>query len=251
MYGQELQAESYAVARMNTIIHDMDVDLQRGDTMINPKFRDAVGLARRSSTSSSPIRCGTSPSTPDIFADDPFDRFSSTAASPPARATGPGCSTRLPCLNDGGRAAVVLDTGAVTRGSGSKNEDKERNIRKWFVDHDLIEGVILLPDNLFYNTTAAGRDRRRSTSASRRPQGQDRPASTPAGASPRASRRTTSPQRRRLDLHGCTTRASRSRARSRSSTRQTSRTPTTTSARTLGRAEQRAEHARSPRSWKA
>ncbi len=50
----------------------------------------------------------------------------------------------------------MLDTGAVTRGSGSKNEDKERNIRKWFVDRDLIDGVILLPDNLFYNTTAAG-----------------------------------------------------------------------------------------------
>ena len=50
---------------------------------------------------------------------------------------------------------MVLDTGAVTRGSGSKNEDKERNIRKWFVDRDLIDGVILLPDNLFYNTTAA------------------------------------------------------------------------------------------------
>ena len=51
---------------------------------------------------------------------------------------------------------MVLDTGAVTRGSGSKNEDRERNIRKWFVDHDLIDGVILLPDNLFYNTSAAG-----------------------------------------------------------------------------------------------
>ena len=50
----------------------------------------------------------------------------------------------------------MLDTGAVTRGSGSKNEDKERNIRKWFVDRDLIDGVILLPDNLFYNTSAAG-----------------------------------------------------------------------------------------------
>ena len=50
----------------------------------------------------------------------------------------------------------MLDTGAVTRGSGSKNEDKERNIRKWFVDSDLIDGVILLPENLFYNTTAAG-----------------------------------------------------------------------------------------------
>jgi type I restriction enzyme M protein len=44
----------------------------------------------------------------------------------------------------------------VTRGSGSKNEDRERSIRKWFVDHDLIDGVILLPDNLFYNTPAAG-----------------------------------------------------------------------------------------------
>ena len=44
----------------------------------------------------------------------------------------------------------------MTRGSGSKNEDKERNIRKWFVDRDLIDGVILLPDNLFYNTSAAG-----------------------------------------------------------------------------------------------
>ena len=62
----------------------------------------------------------------------------------------------LACLNERGRAAVVLDTGAVTRGSGSRNEDRERNIRKWFVDHDLIDGVVLLPDNLFYNTSAAG-----------------------------------------------------------------------------------------------
>ena len=51
---------------------------------------------------------------------------------------------------------MVLDTGAVTRGSGAKHQDRERNIRKWFVDRDLIDGVILLPDNLFYNTSAAG-----------------------------------------------------------------------------------------------
>ena len=51
---------------------------------------------------------------------------------------------------------MVLDTGAVTRGSGAKHEDKERNLRKWFVDRDLIDGVILLPDNLFYNASAAG-----------------------------------------------------------------------------------------------
>ena len=59
-------------------------------------------------------------------------------------------------MNERGRAAVVLDTGAVTRGSGARHEDRERNIRKWFVEQDLIDGVILLPDNLFYNTSAAG-----------------------------------------------------------------------------------------------
>ena len=51
---------------------------------------------------------------------------------------------------------MVLDTGSMTRGSGARHEDRERNIRKWFVEHDLIDGVILLPDNLFYNTSAAG-----------------------------------------------------------------------------------------------
>ena len=39
--GQELQAESYAVAHMNAIIHDMEVKIARGDTMINPKFKTA------------------------------------------------------------------------------------------------------------------------------------------------------------------------------------------------------------------
>jgi type I restriction enzyme M protein len=59
-------------------------------------------------------------------------------------------------MNDGGRAAVVLDTGAVSRGSRSKSSNKEKNIRQAFVEGDLVEGVVLLPDNLFYNTTAPG-----------------------------------------------------------------------------------------------
>ncbi len=52
------------------------------------------------------------------------------------------------------RAAIVLDTGAASRGSGSANTTKEKQVRQWFVDNDLIEGVIYLPENLFYNTTA-------------------------------------------------------------------------------------------------
>ena len=51
---------------------------------------------------------------------------------------------------------MVLDTGAASRGSGNANSNKEKEVRKWFVEQDVIEGVIYLPENLFYNTTAPG-----------------------------------------------------------------------------------------------
>jgi type I restriction enzyme M protein len=153
--GQELQAESYAVAQMNGIIHDMEIEIARGDTMINPKFRTPEGKVRSFDiVVANPM--WNQPFAPDVFANDPFDRFRTSGGVTTGKGDWAWLQHTLACLNDHGRAAVVLDTGAVTRGSGSKNEDKERNIRKWFVDNDLIDGVILLPDNLFYNTTAAG-----------------------------------------------------------------------------------------------
>jgi len=155
LYGQELTAESYAVAQMNAIIHDMDVEMARGDTMINPKFRTPDSKLRTYDiVVANPM--WNQPFNPDVFANDPFDRFRAQGGVTSGKGDWAWLQHTLACLDDRGRAAVVLDTGAVTRGSGSKNEDRERNIRKWFVDRDLIDGVILLPDDLFYNTTAAG-----------------------------------------------------------------------------------------------
>jgi type I restriction enzyme M protein len=153
--AQELQAENYAIAQMNGVIHDMDIEIARGDTMINPKFRTADGKVRTNDiVVANPM--WNQPFNPDIFANDPFDRFRTAGGITTGTGDWAWLQHTLACMNEHGRAAVVLDTGAVTRGSGSKNENKERNIRKWFVDQDLIDGVILLPDNLFYNTTAAG-----------------------------------------------------------------------------------------------
>jgi len=156
LYGQELTAESYAVAKMNAIIHDMSVEIARGDTMINPKFRTADGKKIRTYDIVIANPMWNQPFNPDLFADDPFDRFRSYGGITSGKGDWAWLQHSLACLNDRGRAAVVLDTGAATRGSGSKNEDRERIIRKWFVDHDLVDGVLLLPDNLFYNTSAAG-----------------------------------------------------------------------------------------------
>lgn len=153
--AQELQAENYAIAQMNGVIHDMDIEIARGDTMINPKFRTADGKVQTHDiVVANPM--WNQPFNQDIFANDPFDRFRTAGGITTGTGDWAWLQHTLACMNEHGRAAVVLDTGAVTRGSGSKNENKERNIRKWFVDQDLIDGVILLPDNLFYNTTAAG-----------------------------------------------------------------------------------------------
>ena len=155
LYGQELQADSYAVAHMNAIIHDMDVQVERGDTMINPKFKDTAGrITTHDIVVANPM--WNQDFNPDIFENDPFDRFRTSGGVTTGKGDWAWLQHTLACLNERGRAAVVLDTGAVTRGSGSKQTDRERNIRKWFVDGDLIDGVILLPDNLFYNTSAAG-----------------------------------------------------------------------------------------------
>jgi type I restriction enzyme M protein len=156
LYGQELEAASYAVAHMNAKIHDMDMALARGNSMLNPKFRtpdgriQAFDIVIANPMWNQPFDADTT------FANDPYDRFRTAGGITSGKGDWAWLQHTLACLNDHGRAAVVLDTGAMTRGSGSKNEDKERNIRKWFVEQDLIDGVILLPDNLFYNTTAAG-----------------------------------------------------------------------------------------------
>jgi len=49
-------------------------------------------------------------------------------------------------LSNNGRAAVVLDTGAVSRGSGNQGSNREKDIRKKFVDNDWEEILIELAE---------------------------------------------------------------------------------------------------------
>ena len=127
LYGQELQADSYAVAHMNAIIHDMEVQIERGDTMINPKFKDATGrITGHDIVVANPM--WNQDFNQDTFENDPFDRFRAAGGVTTGKGDWAWLQNTLSCLNERGRAAVVLDTGAVTRGSGSKNEDRERNI---------------------------------------------------------------------------------------------------------------------------
>jgi type I restriction enzyme M protein len=98
----------------------------------------------------------------DWFKEDDYDadelgRFLQGAGFPGAQSADWGWAQHiLASLNNTGRAAIVLDTGAASRGSGNANKNKEKSVRQYFVEKDLIEGVIYLPENLFYNTSAPG-----------------------------------------------------------------------------------------------
>ena len=156
IYGQELTATTYAMAKMNAFLHDfIGADLRIGDTFRNPGFvTDDSELQRFDYVLANPM-WNQKEYNENFYANDSWGRF--TYGVPlSSSADWAWVQHILASLKENGRAAIVLDTGAVSRGSGSKQTSRERDIRKGFVENDLIEGVILLPENLFYNTSAPG-----------------------------------------------------------------------------------------------
>ena len=156
IYGQELTPTTYAMAKMNAFLHDfIGADLQIGDTFRNPHFVDGnSGLQRFDYVLANPM-WNQKEYNETFYANDSWGRF--TYGVPPSSSADWAWVQHIHAsLKGTGRAAIVLDTGAVSRGSGAKSANRERDIRKAFVENDLIEGVILLPENLFYNTSAPG-----------------------------------------------------------------------------------------------
>lgn len=155
LYGQEYEPSSWAMANMNMIIHDLEGHIEIGNTFKNPKFRVGNRLQTFDRVVANPMWNQDWFKEQDYEADE-LDRFPKGAGFPGGKADWGWMQHILASMNAKGRAAVVLDTGAASRGSGNANSNKERDVRKWFVEQDLIEGVIYLPENLFYNTTAPG-----------------------------------------------------------------------------------------------
>ncbi|WP_027881933.1 type I restriction-modification system subunit M [Meiothermus rufus] len=154
LYGQEINPATFAMARMNAVIHDLEADIRIGDAMRQPAFKNAAGqLQTFDAVVANPMWNQSFPT--DLYENDPYQRFG-LGIPPTSSADWGWLQHMLASLNDTGRMAVVLDTGAVSRGSGNQGSNRERDIRKAFVERDLIEAVILLPENLFYNTTAPG-----------------------------------------------------------------------------------------------
>src|SRR3546814_19884438 len=92
--------------------------------MRNPKYRDGNALKRFDLVIANPM--WNQSFDPKIFENDAFNRFEEAGGITTGKAEWAWLQHTVASLKDNGRDAGVLEKGEVTRGSGSKNEDKAR-----------------------------------------------------------------------------------------------------------------------------
>lgn len=116
-YGQEILHSTYAMGKMNTFIHRMEADIALGDTMNRPAFLNPDGSLRKYDVvTANPM--WNQDFTQSTYEHDTYGRF--IYGYPPSSSADWGWIQHMfTSLKDNGRMAVVLDTGAVSRGSGN------------------------------------------------------------------------------------------------------------------------------------
>ena len=147
-YAQEVNLTTAAIARMNLYLHDIeDAKVLRGDTLRDPKFRDARGRLERFDVVIANPPFSLKNWGAEAWASDPWGRAS--CGVPPAGSADFAWVQHMVASMrpETGRLGVVMPHGALFRGS------VEGSIRQCLVTQDQLEAVIGLPPNLFYSTT--------------------------------------------------------------------------------------------------
>ncbi len=147
IYGQEMDNATYALARMNMILHGHETaDIRKGNTLSNPRFLSPKGgLKTFDFAVANPPFSAKSWSNGLDPAHDEYGRFG--PGVPPAKNGDYAFLLHiLASLTPTGKGAVILPHGVLFRGHA------EANIRQYIVRQGYIKGIIGLPPNLFYGT---------------------------------------------------------------------------------------------------
>jgi type I restriction enzyme M protein len=147
VYGQEMDVATWALARMNMILHGHPTaELWRGNTLASPYFKNKGGSLKTFDFAVANPPFSTKAWSSGIDpAHDEFDRFA--FGIPPAKNGDYAFLLHLVAsLKSTGKGAIILPHGVLFRGN------KEADIRRALIQRGLIKGIIGLPANLFYGT---------------------------------------------------------------------------------------------------
>src|SRR5438552_411659 len=147
LYGQEKDATTSGLARMNMILHNNPTALvMQGNTLADPKFKDGDTLKTYDYVVANPPFSDKRWSTGIDPLHDPYNRFQ-TFGTPPARQGDYAYLLHIiRSLKSSGKGACILPHGVLFRGGA------EAEIRRNLVRRGYIKGIIGLPPNLFYGT---------------------------------------------------------------------------------------------------
>ena len=147
LYGQEKDASTSALARMNMILHNNPQALiEQGNTLANPKIKENGNLKTFDYVVANPPFSDKRWSNGLDLANDPFDRFK-PFGTPPARQGDYAYLLHIVrSLKSTGKGACILPHGVLFRGNA------EADIRRALVRKGYLKGIIGLPANLFYGT---------------------------------------------------------------------------------------------------
>ena len=147
LYGQEINGQTYALAKMNMFLHGVDnARLEWGDTIRDPK------LISFNTTMKFEVVVANPPFSLDKWghaevSKDSFKRFH--RGLPPKTKGDFAFITHMveTITEDSGRVGVVVPHGVLFRGSS------EGKIRQKLIEENSLDAVIGLPANLFFGTT--------------------------------------------------------------------------------------------------
>ncbi len=147
IYGQEKDATTSGLARMNMILHDNPTALiAQGNTLADPKFKKGETLETFDYVVANPPFSDKRWSTGIDPLKDPHDRFQPFGVPPNKQGDFAYLLHIVRSLKSTGKGACILPHGVLFRGNA------EAEIRRNLIRKGYIKGIIGLPPNLFYGT---------------------------------------------------------------------------------------------------
>jgi type I restriction enzyme M protein len=147
LYGQEKDAATSGLARMNMILHDNPTALvEQGNTIADPKFKQDGLLKTFDYVVANPPFSDKRWSTGIDPLNDEFDRFEHFGVPPSKQGDYAYLLHIIRSLKSEGKGSCILPHGVLFRGNA------EEEIRKNLIKHGYLKGIIGLPANLFYGT---------------------------------------------------------------------------------------------------